>query len=424
MNSFTAARSGNIFSRVDRTSFLLYTVLVFLGWINIYAAVYSEEHQSIFDTSQQYGKQLLWIITSGFLIVAILLSDARLYQSIAYPTYGITMLLLVLTLLIGKEVGGNKSWIQLGSFSLQASEFAKFGTTLAMARYLSTLNVDITKWKYRYIPMFIMGLPILLILAQPDTGSALVFLSFFLVFYREGLPGMYLLIAVVAAFVAIMALLFPPYYVIGGAVLFFGGVALMIRKNRKGMWNALLLGIFSAAMAFGTSAIFNNVLQPHQQSRINVLLGIEHDPMGVGYHTQQSLIAIGSGGLAGKGFLEGTQTKLNYVPEQSTDYIFCTVGEEWGFVGSSLVVLLFIALMSRLVFLAERQKSAFSRVYGYGLVGIIFIHFAVNIAMTVGLAPVIGIPLPFFSYGGSSLWGFTILLFIFLRLDANRWQEL
>lgn len=424
MMQASGIRRGSVLSRIDKWSAFLYIILIFLGWINIYAAVYSEENQSIFDTSQQYGKQMIWILTSGILILFILLSDARIYQSIAFPTYAVTLLLLVLVLIVGKEVGGNKSWIQLGSFTLQPSEFAKFGTALAMARYLSLLNVDISKWKYRLWPLLIMGAPFLLILMQPDTGSALVFISFFLVFYREGLPGVYLFLAFTAAVSAVFSLIYPPLYVIGAIAAIAVLSILLLRKNRKLVWGSLLIGLFASAVSFGTDIMFNEVLQPHQQSRIQVLLGIKDDPMGAGYHTEQSLIAIGSGGLSGKGFLQGTQTKLNYVPEQSTDYIFCTVGEEWGFVGSSVTILLFISLLGRLVFLAERQKSKFSRIYGYGVVSILFIHFAVNIAMTIGLAPVIGIPLPFFSYGGSSLWGFTVLLFIFLRLDANRWSEL
>lgn len=418
------ARSGSVFTRIDKWTVFLYAALVFLGWINIYAAVYSEEHKSIMDTSQQYGKQMIWIFTSGILILAIMLSDVRLYHNISYPVYGATLLLLVLVLIIGKEIGGNKSWIQLGSFSLQPSEFAKFGTALAMSKYLSTLQVDVRQWKFRWWPMVIMGLPMLLILAQPDTGSALVFVSFMLVLYREGLPGMYLFLAFLSALVAILALIFSPLYVIGGIVVTGGLTYWLLRRQKRIMLTLLGLVFYSSIVAYGTSFMFNNVLQTHQRDRISVLLGLKDDPMGVGYHTQQSLIAIGSGGLTGKGFLEGTQTKLNYVPEQSTDYIFCTVGEEWGFVGSSVTVLLFVGLLGRLTFLAERQKSDFARIYGYSVVGILFIHFAVNIAMTLGLAPVIGIPLPFFSYGGSSLWGFTALLFIFIRLDANRWDEL
>ncbi len=416
--------SRNVFSRVDRWTVLLYAILVLVGWMNIYAAIYSEEHQNIFDTSQEYGKQMIWIVTSGILILAILLSDARLYQNISYSTYGATLILLLLVLVIGKEVAGNKSWIALGPFSLQPSEFAKFGTALAMAKYLSTLQVDISKWKYRLWPVVIMGLPFLFIMAQPDTGSALVFLSFVLVLYREGLPGMYLFMAFLTATVVILSLIYPTTWV----AVALGGVAVLLaismRKQRRMMWTTLLLGVFSIGLTFVTDLAFNKILQPHQQSRIEVVLGIKDDIKGVGYQTHQSLISIGSGGFTGKGFLQGTQTKLDFVPKQSTDYIFCTVGEEWGFIGSSLTVILFVALMARLVFLAERQKSNFSRIYGYGVVGILFIHFAVNIAMTLGLAPVIGIPLPFFSYGGSSLWGFTILLFIFVRLDANRWSEL
>lgn len=418
------SRSGNVFSRIDRWSVLLYVLLIFLGWINIYAAVYSEEHKSIMDTSQEYGKQMIWILTSGFLILAIMLSDARLYQNISYPVYAATIVLLILVLIIGKEVGGNKSWIQLGNFSLQPSEFAKFGTALAVAKYLSTLNVDVSKWRYRLWPVALIGLPMLLILAQPDAGSAIVFASFFLVLYRQGLPGMYLFMGFLSAVIAVLSLIYPPVYVIAVVTALGVLVFWLLRKMKRSVLIISGIVIYSAVVSFGTAFMFDNMLRPHQQSRINVLLGLENDPMGVGYHTEQSLIAIGSGGLTGKGFLEGTQTKLNYVPEQSTDYIFCTVGEEWGFVGSSLTVLLFISLLGRLVFLAERQKSTYARVYGYGVLGVIFIHFAVNIAMTLGLAPVIGIPLPFFSYGGSSLWGFTILLFIFLRLDANRWEEL
>lgn len=417
-------RTRNVFSRVDRWTVLLYVILVLAGWLNIYAAIYSEQHQNIFDTSQEYGKQMIWILTSGVLILAILLSDARLYQNISYGTYGVTLLLLLLVLVVGKEVAGNKSWIALGPFSIQPSEFAKFGTALAMAKCMSTLNVDVSKWRYRWWPIVIMGLPFLLIMAQPDTGSALVFLSFVLVLYREGLPGMYLFMAFLTATVVILALVFPTLWVATGLGMLVLLVITVMRKHRGVIWMTILLGIFSIGLTYATDVMFNKVLQPHQQSRIEVLLGITDDPRGVGYQTHQSLISIGSGGLTGKGFLQGTQTKLDFVPKQSTDYIFCTVGEEWGFLGSSLTVIFFIALMGRLVFLAERQKSNYSRIYGYGVVGILFIHFAVNIAMTLGLAPVIGIPLPFFSYGGSSLWGFTILLFIFVRLDANRWSEL
>lgn len=417
-------RSKSVFARVDKWTVFLYAAIVLLGWVNIYAAVYSEEHQSIMDTSQQYGKQMIWIFTSFVLILALLLSDARLYHNISYSVYGGTLILLVLVLLIGKEVGGNKSWIQLGSFSLQPSEFAKFGTALALAKYMSTLNVDIRKWKYRIVALLIMAGPMILILAQPDTGSAIVFASFILVLYREGLPGMYLFLAFLSAVVAILALIYPPIWVILGVAAIGALVGWVMKRTKRIWWSVIGVVLYSSIVGFGTSFMFNNVLKTHQQDRISVLLGLKDDPMGVGYHTEQSLIAIGSGGIAGKGFLEGTQTKLNYVPEQSTDYIFCTVGEEWGFVGSSVTVLLFVALMARLVFLAERQKSHYARIYGYGVVGVIFIHFAVNIAMTLGLAPVIGIPLPLVSYGGSSLWGFTTLIFIFVRLDANRWDEL
>lgn len=376
------------------------------------------------DTTQRYGKQMIWILTSGVLILLLMLSDVRVFHNISYGVYGGTLLLLVAVLLFGKEIAGNKSWLQIGGFTLQPSEFAKFGAALAVSKYLSTLNVDIHQWRYRLWPAIIVGLPMLLILAQPDTGSAIVFTSFVLVFYREGLPGTYLFLIFISALVAILALVFPPLWVIGSVVA-AGVLAWWILRKQKFIFAQVLgMTLYASMLAYGTSFMFNNILQPHQQDRISILLGLKDDPMGVGYHTHQSLIAIGSGGFWGKGFLEGTQTKLNYVPEQDTDYIFCTIGEEWGFLGSATTVLLFLGLMGRLVFLAERQKSKFARIYGYSVVGIIFIHFAVNIAMTLGLAPVIGIPLPFISYGGSSLWGFTVLLFIFIRLDANRWVEL
>lgn len=417
-------RERGTFGRIDRWTVILYASLVFLGWINIYAAVYNEAHSNIFDTTQQYGKQLIWIVTSIVIIFAILMSDARLYENIAYPVYGATIILLILVLIIGKEVAGNQSWIQIGSFSLQPSEFAKFGTALAMARYMSTLNVDIKRVRHRLWPLLFMALPFLLIIAQPDVGSAIVFASFILVLYREGLPGVYLFTGFLAIAIVIVSLVFSTEWVITSIAVLTVIAIWLVHKSWRAILVTSLIAVFSAGLSYITETVFNEALQPHQQSRINVLLGLEDDPSGVGYHTMQSLIAIGSGGMTGKGFLQGTQTKFDFVPEQSTDYIFCTVGEEWGFIGSTLVVLLFVALIARLIHLSERQKSNFARIYGYSLVSVLFIHFAINIAMTLGLAPVIGIPLPFFSYGGSSLWGFTILLFIFVRLDANRWQML
>lgn len=412
------------FGKVDRITVLLYAALVLFGWINIYAAVYNEEFGNIWDTSQEYGKQLLFIIAGIGLILLVLLSDARLYELLAIPIYVITLALLGLVLVAGKEVGGNKSWLVLGGFTLQPSELAKFGSALVLSSYLSFKKVDLALWKYRWVPALILALPLALVLAQPDTGSALVFLAFSLVLYRAGLPLAYLLLGVWAAVVVVFALLFGAFYVSIGLTL-LALFSLFILRSQRGFVFPILMGLgLSLALTLGTDVFFQKVLQPHQQTRINLLLGKIEDNRAAGYQTAQSLIAIGSGGFSGKGFLQGTQTKFNFVPAQSTDYIFCTVGEEWGFLGSVAVLMAFLGLLSRLVILAERQKNPFARYYGYCVVSILFFHLMVNVGMTIGLLPVIGIPLPFFSYGGSSLWAFTLLLFVFVKLDAERWQVL
>jgi rod shape determining protein RodA len=336
----------------------------------------------------------------------------------------ITLALLGLVLVAGKEVGGNKSWLVLGGFTLQPSELAKFGTALVLSWYLAFKKVDLAHWKYRWMPGLIVGLPLALVLAQPDTGSALVFLSFSLVMYRAGLPLLYLILGVWAGAVVVVSLLFGAFYASIGLTV-FALLALGLLRRQKGFVLPILLGLgFSLMLSLGTDFFFQKILQPHQQTRINLLLGKVEDSRAAGYQTAQSLIAIGSGGFSGKGFLQGTQTKFNFVPAQSTDYIFCTVGEEWGFLGSLAVLLAFLGLLSRLVILAERQKNPFARYYGYSVVSILFFHLVVNLGMTLGILPVIGIPLPFFSYGGSSLWAFTLLLFVFVKLDAQRWQEL
>ena len=412
------------FGKIDTITVSLYLFLVLFGWMNIYAAVYNEEFGNIWDTSQEYGKQLLFILTGFVLIGLILLSDARLYEFLSFPIYLITLALLALVLVAGKEIGGNKSWLIIGSFSLQPSELAKVGTALMISRYLSLKNVDLALWRYRWIPGILLAIPVAFILLQPDAGSALVFTSFLLVFYRAGLPVHYLYAGAWAIAVVVLSLLFsaPNVSIAFGAI---GLIGLWLNGRRKKFWLPWLVGIgLSTSLLFAADYIFNEVLRPHQQTRINLILGLEDDPRNAGYQTAQSLIAIGSGGFSGKGFLNGTQTKFNFVPEQSTDYIFCTVGEEWGFLGSVFTLLAFLGLLARLVILAERQKNAFAKYYGYSVVSILFIHVAVNLGMTIGLVPVIGIPLPFFSYGGSSLWGFTLLLFIFIKLDAQRWQML
>ena len=414
----------NIWRNIDWWTVVLYLVLVLVGWISIYAAIYDEAHSSILDMSQSYGKQLIWIGTAVVLILIIMITDAKFFSTFSFLIYILTLLLLIGVLIFGKEIAGSKSWFQFGGFSLQPSEFAKFATSLALASYLSGQNRNLKKVKALFKSFFIMALPAALIFLQNDTGSALVYAAFIFVLYREGMPGSILIIGLTTVMLFMLALLVHKLVVIVGLALLATLLILLIRKSLKNI--AVVVGLFmlTSGFVYSVDHVFQHVLEPHQRTRINVLLGKESDLRGAGYNVHQSLIAIGSGGFSGKGFLQGTQTKFNFVPEQSTDFIYCTVGEEWGFIGSSLVVLLFLILLSRLIFLAERQRSAFSRIYGYGVASVIFFHFAVNVAMTLGLFPVIGIPLPFFSYGGSSLWGFTILLFIFIKLDANRMSVL
>jgi rod shape determining protein RodA len=405
---------------IDWLSLSLYLILMLLGWVMIYSAVYDENHSSIFDMSQRYGKQLLWIILSLFLGAVILLIDDKFFNAFAYPIYILVMLMLVGVLLFGSTIAGSKSWFQIGGFAIQPAEFAKFATALALASYLGKLNRDLSLWKTRLTAFAIIGLPTLLILAQYDTGSALVFTVFILVLYREGMSGALMIIGGIAAVLFVLTLFFGQWYVIGGLAVLFSISLLMIRRNRSNITKMLAILAVGVAFVFSVDYAFENILEPHQRTRINILLGMEKDLMGAGYNVNQSKIAIGSGGITGKGFLQGTQTKYNFVPEQSTDFIFCTVGEEWGFIGTTAVILLYLLLLSRLIILAERQRSAFSRIYGYGIASVLFFHFAINIGMTIGLVPVIGIPLPFISYGGSSLWAFSIMFFVFLKQDANR----
>lgn len=415
----------SIFDGVDWVMVFLYLTLVLLGWVNIYAAVYNEEHQSILDASQRYGKQLIWISLSIFVGLVILLIDGKFYSTFAIPIYVVNMLLLVVVLVTARDVAGARSWIDIGSFKLQPSEFAKSATALALSYYLSTLNIKMDELKTKLIAGLILAIPAGLILLQNDTGSMLVFGAFALVLYREGLSGNFLLFGLSVAVLFIFALLFTPL-----TMLIILSVILLIvfLFQRKKTWK-LGIGIGSALVVlmgfvYSVDYLFHNVLEPHQQIRIDVLLGKADDPTGAGYNVNQSKIAIGSGGFSGKGFLKGTQTKYDFVPEQTTDFIFCTVGEEWGFLGTLVVICLFAALILRIFFIAERQRSTFTRVYGYCVGTILLFHFMINIGMTIGLMPVIGIPLPFFSYGGSSLLGFTILLFIFVKLDGFRLQQL
>jgi rod shape determining protein RodA len=395
-----------------------------IGWVNIYAAVYNEEHGSIFDFSQRYGKQMVWIVTSFTLAMFILMIDPKLFSAFSFVFYVGALLLLVAVLLIGKTVSGSKSWIDLGGFDLQPSEFAKIAANLAVAKYLSALNIRMADLRTKITTFAIIGLPAVLILMQDDTGSALVFSAFIFVLYREGLSGNILIILALVIVLFVVTLMVNKFVIIGllfiTALMWFS----MIRKNRKDVLSLIGLFVLVAGFVMTVDYAFNNILEDHQQERINVLIGKEVDLKGAGYNVNQSKIAIGSGRFIGKGFLHGTQTKYNFVPEQSTDFIFCTVGEEYGFVGSVAVISLFIGLFYRILNAAERQRSAFARIYGYGVASILFIHFVINIGMTLGLAPVIGIPLPFLSYGGSSLFAFTILLFIFVKMDAYRLQLL
>ncbi len=411
---------NNIFNNIDWTLVILYLVLVVMGWLNIYAAVYNEDYNNIFDISQSYGKQVIWILSSLFLALLILLTNPRFFSTFAYLIYGFMVALLIVVLGIGTEISGSKSWFQIGSFGLQPAEFAKFATTLALAKFFNGQHLNLSLPKNKLIPLLIIGTPAILILLQNDTGSALVYSSFILVLYRMGLSGNFLLAGLMVVVISITTLMVGTLYVVILLVLITALLFIFIKRNRRNIATVIAILIMGIGLTYSVEMGVEKFLGDHQKARINVLLGKTLDPQGVGYNVNQSKIAIGSGGFFGKGYLNGTQTKYNFVPEQSTDFIFCTVGEEWGFLGSTVVIVLFMLLLLRIIMVAERQRSEFSKVYGYGVASILFFHFMVNIGMTIGLVPVIGIPLPFFSYGGSSLWAFTILLFIFIKQDMNR----
>jgi len=467
-------RNVNIWSGIDKITILLFLILVTMGWFNIYAAVYNEEHAGLLDISQRYGKQFIWIIASLIIAIFVVIIDNRFYFFFSWFIYGFAMLLLVLVLLVGAKINGARSWFEFGSLSVQPSEFAKFATALALAGYLSTKRQELTKLKMIIPATAVILIPALLTALQPDMGSSIVYFSLFIVLFREGMSpyifvsGLLMLILffltllvnnlsltialVIIASVLIliatrkwkMVLSGAAVFILIGAILYLlnyyvfkrfskelivfislllSGVAYAYYIYTRKAFSVLIIYLFLIGSILYVNSVdysFNNLLPAHQKDRIDILLGIKSDPHGTGYNVNQSIISIGSGGLTGKGFLQGTQTKFKFVPKQSSDFIFCTIGEEWGFFGSFVVIGIYMFLLLRLLFLAERQRSVFSRVYGYGVVSILFTHVFINIGMAVGLVPVIGIPLPFFSYGGSSLWGFTILLFIFLRLDASR----
>lgn len=480
------SRSTNIWRSIDWVTVVLYLILIFCGWVSIYAASYDFDNASIFDFAERSGKQLMWIGLSLVLAFMILMVDFRVYETYAYLFYGIVMVLLVATIFLAPDIKGSRSWLVLGPVSLQPAEFAKFATALALARSFGTYGFSLKNRRDLFRAVFTIVLPIVLIIAQQETGSALVFVSLIFVLYREGLSGLFLFYGLCAIVYFVVAVKYSSLMwgaVSAGEVLVFvfiflvvAGMLLFYQKNRKSarylMWAYLVVAaasgvllycevpvnllyvcigtvaatviyllvlyfstrslrlltilataIVSVVFLFSVDYAFNDVLEPHQQKRIKVALGMEEDLRGAGYNVNQSKIAIGSGGFWGKGFLNGTQTKLKYVPEQDTDFIFCTIGEEEGFWGAVGVILLFVTLIFRLMAIGERQHSAFGRVYAYCVVSILFFHLAVNVGMVIGLCPVIGIPLPFFSYGGSSLWGFTILLFVLLRIDASRTER-
>jgi len=404
---------------------LIYVVLVIMGWMNIYAAVYNEEHYIITDISQKYGKQMIWIGTAFLLALIILIIDESFYTAFAYFIFGFFILANIAVPFLGREVKGSRSWFRFGDFGIQPAEFMKFAANLALAKFLSNQSIKISDYRNTIISLIIIGVPLLLIkVLQDETGLAIVFVAFIITLYREGLSINYLLLGFLAVILFVMALLVNNMYlfaIIGSLCVV---AVLFIKRTPKNLFIIALVGLVACGMVKGTSTVYEH-MEPHQKVRIDVLLGRGTvDLKKEGYNVNQAKIAIGSGGFAGKGYLQGTQTKYDFVPEQDTDFIFCTVGEEWGFLGSSLVIILQLVLIIRIVFMSERQRSPFSRIYGYGVASVLFFHLTINIGMTIGLAPVIGIPLPFFSYGGSSLWSFTILLFIFLKLDSHRLQIL
>lgn len=412
-------RNQNILNRIDWISILLYVILVSLGWINIYSASLSIKHEDVFDFSQIYGKQLILILLSLFLIIIILALDTKIYEQFASIFYMLGLLSLAGLFFFGKTIKGQTNWYVFGSFSIQPSEFVKITISLALAKYLSDIQVNLKLLNDQIKAFVIIGIPTLLILGQPDTGSAILLIVFVLVLFREGLPGWYLSLGTICITLFVLALVTKPIIIILGLLIIIIFDYFRTRKSQRNLFSTLAIFLLMSGFIFTADYVFDN-LKGHQKDRLNVLLGKEVDLQGIGYNTNQAQIAIGSGGWKGKGFLEGTQTKGDFVPEQHTDYIFTTVGEEWGFAGSILIIVLFASLILRVLYLSEYQKTKFSRIYGYCVAAVLFIHFFVNISMVIGIFPTIGVPLPFFSYGGSSLWSFTILLFIFLKLDANK----
>ncbi len=421
----------SVLKRVDWLTILLYFLLVIIGWVNIYSSTFSEDQPSIFNFSQLYGKQLVFIGISTLAIFIVLALEANFYERFASVLYIISLVSLIGLFVFGKTIAGATSWYDLGFFNLQPSEFAKIATALALAKYLSDIQTDIKKPRHQLYAFLIILIPAFLIIPQPDPGSALVFFSLIFVLFREGLPLYYLAIAFLALLIFVTTLMFGTTWVAIGLVLLIA-IFLLVKRASFKVPVLPMIAVFVVSILFSLSVnlVFNEVFEQRHRDRFSLWLRLEKDPdkletirKTIGYNTYQSEKAIESGGFFGKGFLEGTRTKGDFVPEQHTDYIFSTVGEEWGFIGTTLVVLLFTFLLLRLVRIAERQKNDFSRMFGYGVISILLIHYFINIGMVIGVLPTIGIPLPFFSYGGSGLLGFTVLLFIFLKLDSNRLNE-
>lgn len=418
---------------IDWVTVFIYAGLVGLGWLCIYAASYSPDAPAnplailSFDQLMLFNwfKQLLWIGTAVILIVVLLVVDHKVFDTLAYGLYGGMILLLIFTMLVARPIAGSRSWLELGPVRLQPAEFAKFTTALAASRFMAGINLRYQNWRDQLVLAGITLLPPLLIIASNESGQALVFAALLLAYFREGMSPLILLLLAAAGIILLLALLVPKIWLVGAFTLMLAAVLLF---NRRVLRHHLVLAIgvwmLVIGMVVGVDFFYNKVLQPHQRQRIEILLNPSSDPLGKGWNVTQSKIALGSGGILGKGFLQGTQTKFDFVPEQSTDFIFCTVGEEFGWVGSLTVISLYLVLLWRILFIAERQKSVFGRTYGYCVASILFFHITINMGMTMGLFPVVGIPLPFFSYGGSSLWSFTVLLFSLLAIDAYRKQDL
>jgi rod shape determining protein RodA len=411
---------NSTFFKLDWISVIIFFALVFIGWSTIYSTTVTPEDNGLLDLSTLYGKQLLFILLSFVIIIFILSLNSKFYERFSSIFYVLGLLLLFGLLFFGKTINGQTAWYSFGSFSLQPAEFTKAAVSLAVAKYLSGLNVDLKHFKHQIRVFIILAIPIGLILLQPDAGSALVYFSFFIAFYREGLPGFFIFTGILAVLLFATVLLIGSIFTAFIVAVFVALIVYFNSKRKASKLKPIAVGLCSIIFVFSVNFIYNNVLLPHQKERFEVLINPDHDIKRSGYNLYQSKVAIGNGGLTGKGFLKGETKQGGFVPEQHTDYIFTVIGEEWGLIGTSLVVILFVLFLIRILILAERQKKTFSRVYGYGVFGVIFVNFFVNIGMVIGIIPTIGIPLPLFSYGGSGLWGFSILVFIFLKLDSER----